>query len=384
MATAIWGGDALVKRYGKAGDPSARIGESWECWDDNAVASGAYAGETLAALRAQLGRDLTGPADPSARFPVLTKIIDACAALSVQVHPDDAYAQRVEHQPVGKTECWYILQAANDAELVLGWTRDTDRAEFERRVADGTLGEILRRVPVKAGDAFYLPAGTLHAIGAGIQLFETQQASDLTYRIFDWNRTGADGKPRELHVAKAADVLDFRATQPNAVAQLTFAHGSLERTVAIADARFAVERLQVAQAGTAVATGGRPLIVMALDAGVPIAVRRRHRRTAPVGDRRDPGRGRGGDLRSARAARCSCASSRIWTCCGPRPRRPASRRGRSMRSSVSSALRRARRFRGERATTTVRPALPGQPRPTPTRPRRESRSRRPRASGRAG
>jgi mannose-6-phosphate isomerase len=271
MATAIWGGDALVKRYGKTGDPNALIGESWECWDDNAVASGAYQGETLAALRAQLGGDLTGPVDPAQRFPVLTKIIDACAALSVQVHPDDAYAQRVEHQPVGKTECWYVLHAASDAELVLGWTRDTNREEFERRVADGTLGDILRRVPVKAGDAFYLPAGTLHAIGAGIQLFETQQASDLTYRIFDWNRTGADGKPRELHVAKAADVLDFRATLPNAVAQLTFAHGSLERTIAIADARFAVERLQIARAGTSVATGGRPLIVMALDDGVPIA-----------------------------------------------------------------------------------------------------------------
>ena len=143
---------------------------------------------------------------------MLTKIIDAREALSVQVHPDDAYAQRVEHQPNGKTECWYVLDCEPGAELVLGWTRDTTRDEYERRVADGTLGDILRRVPVTPGDAFYLPAGTLHAIGAGIQLFETQQASDLTYRIFDWNRVGADGKPRELHVQKAGDVLDFRAT----------------------------------------------------------------------------------------------------------------------------------------------------------------------------
>ena len=154
---------------------------------------------------------------------MLTKIIDARAALSVQVHPDDAYAQRVEHQPNGKTECWYVLACDAGAELVLGWTRDTSREEYERRVADGTLGDLLRRVPVQPGDVFYLPAGTLHAIGAGIQLFETQQTSDLTYRIFDWNRVGADGKPRELHVAKAADVLDYRASSRGAVRTLSYA-----------------------------------------------------------------------------------------------------------------------------------------------------------------
>jgi mannose-6-phosphate isomerase len=261
----------LVKRYGKPGDPTALLGESWECWDDNAIIGGNFAGETLAAVRAQLGHDLTGPIDPAARFPVLTKIIDAKAALSVQVHPDDAYAQRVEHQPVGKTECWYILAAEPGAELVLGWTRDTDRDEYERRVADGTLGEILRRVPVAPGEAYYLPAGTLHAIGAGIQLFETQQASDLTYRIFDWNRVGADGKPRELHVAKAADVLDFRATMPGAVTPIVFVDGGIERTVAIADRRFAVERIRVAQAGAALATGGRPMAVMAMGTELALA-----------------------------------------------------------------------------------------------------------------
>jgi len=271
MAAAIWGGDALVKRYGKPGDSTDRLGESWECWDDNTIVAGACNGETLSAARAQLGRALTGPADPVQRFPVLTKIIDAHAALSVQVHPDDAYAQRVEHQPVGKTECWYILAAEPGAELVLGWTHDTDRAEYERRVADGTLGDILRRVPVAPGQAYYLPAGTLHAIGAGIQLFETQQASDLTYRIFDWNRVGADGKPRELHVAKAADVLDFRATFPGAVAQLAFSAAGVERTIAIADARFAVERLRIASVGATIATGGRPLVLMAMDTPLAFA-----------------------------------------------------------------------------------------------------------------
>lgn len=265
LAPAIWGGDALVRTYGKTGDPSTPLGESWECWDEDPVAAGAFAGHTLGALRSELGADLMGALDPAQRFPVLTKIIDAREALSVQVHPDDAYAQRVEHQPVGKTEGWYILAAAPGAELVLGWTRDTDRAEFECRVAEGTLGEILRRVRVQAGDAFFLPAGTLHAIGAGIQLFEAQQASDLTYRIFDWNRVGSDGRPRELHAAKAADVLDFRATFPDAVRPLAFADGDARHTVLLAGRRFTLERLDLAGPATLPAEN-RPPAITAMDA----------------------------------------------------------------------------------------------------------------------
>lgn len=261
---AIWGGDALVSRYGKIGDRTALLGESWECWDENRLANAD--GRTLAELRTELGRALTGTIDPTRVFPVLTKIIDARQALSVQVHPDDAYAQRVEHEPNGKTECWYILDAAPDAELVLGWSRDTTREEYERRVADGTLGDILRRIKVAPGEAFYLPAGTLHAIGAGIQLFETQQASDLTYRIFDWNRVGADGKPRQLHVERAADVLDFRATSPGAVRQLGFDDDGLRRTLLIADRRFLVEVVTVRRSETQLATDGLPLTITAMDA----------------------------------------------------------------------------------------------------------------------
>jgi mannose-6-phosphate isomerase len=266
LTTAIWGGDALVRRYGKPGDPEQKLGESWECWDENRVANGALAGTTLAELRAELGGALTGPIEHTRIFPVLTKIIDARDALSVQVHPDDAYAQRVEHQPNGKTECWYILACEPGAKLVLGWARDTTREEYERRVADGTLGEILRRVPVHPGDAFYLPAGTLHAIGAGIQLFETQQASDLTYRIFDWNRTGADGKPRELHVQKAGDVLDYRATFRGAVQQLAYEEEGLEHTLLIAAERFLVERVTVTRADAYVQTDARPLTITTMDA----------------------------------------------------------------------------------------------------------------------
>ena len=235
---AIWGGDALVKRFGKKADPNAKIGESWECWDENRVLNGPLAGKTIADLRAQLGATLLGDLDPQQLFPILTKIIDARDALSVQVHPDDAYAQRVEHQHNGKTECWYILSANEGAELVYGWKQDTTREEYERRVADGTLGDILRRVPVKAGETYYLPAGTLHAIGAGIILFETQQASDLTYRIFDWNRVGADGKPRELNVTKAADVLDYHQGARGAAETIAYHYEGLDRTALVASSRF--------------------------------------------------------------------------------------------------------------------------------------------------
>lgn len=264
LTGAIWGGNALVRRYGKKGDADAAIGESWECWDENRVVNGIYAGRTLGQLRLDLRAELLGTIDPNRIFPILTKIIDARDWLSVQVHPDDAYAQRVEGQPFGKTECWYVLDAAPGAELVLGWSRPTDAHEVRARVADGTLGALLRRVPVKADEVYYIPAGALHAIGAGIVLFETQQASDLTYRIFDWNRTGADGKPREMHVEKAADVLDYSAGTNAAVEPLTYALEGFRRTALVADERFFVERVVATETPAALRTHERPLIVMTL------------------------------------------------------------------------------------------------------------------------
>lgn len=266
MSPAIWGGDLLVERYGKEGDPNEKIGESWECWDTNVVENGALEGKTLAQLRGELGAALLGDLDPNELFPILTKIIDAQGSLSVQVHPGDAYAQRVEHQNNGKTECWYVLDAKPGAQLVMGWNKETTREEYERRVADGSLGDILNRVDVKAGDAFYIPAGTLHAIGEGIVIFETQQASDLTYRIFDWNRTGPDGKPRQLHVEKAADVLDYNKYTAPPIEPLTYAYEGFQRTALIADTHFLVERVQATETPAQMQTHGRPLIVMSLDA----------------------------------------------------------------------------------------------------------------------
>jgi mannose-6-phosphate isomerase len=267
---AIWGGDALALRYGKPADPQATTGESWECWDDNRVASGPYAGWTLARLRAELGSALMGYVDPGRIFPLLTKLIDARHSLSVQVHPDDAYARRVEGQGNGKTECWYILEADPDANIVLGWNRDTTRGEYLERVRDGSLGELLRRVPVRSGDAFHLPAGTLHAIGGGIVLYEVQQASDLTYRIFDYNRLGPDGKPRALHVERAADVLDYHHSSAGALRSLRYVLDGLPRTTLVADRRFAVERVELEGTRHGYDLEGGPLVVLALETPVEL------------------------------------------------------------------------------------------------------------------
>ncbi|HTU81003.1 MAG TPA: type I phosphomannose isomerase catalytic subunit [Candidatus Acidoferrales bacterium] len=272
LTTAIWGGDELVRDYGKRGTIGEKLAESWECWDANAVLDGALQGKTVADLRAELRGRLVGDLDPSQIFPILTKIITAHDWLSVQVHPDDAYARRVEHQRNGKTECWYVFSAEPDAEIVLGWTRDTSRQEYERRVADGTLGEILRKIPVKAGDTFYIPAGEVHAIGAGIVLFETQQASDLTYRMFDWNRVGPDGKGRELHVQKAADVLDYRAGTSGALFQLPYRFEGLKRTALIGSARFVVERVIAGAEPASINLADRPAIVMTLDEPLEVCV----------------------------------------------------------------------------------------------------------------
>jgi mannose-6-phosphate isomerase len=219
----------------------------------------------------RLGPKLLGDINPKRIFPVLTKIITAHDWLSVQVHPDDAYAQRVEHQPVGKTECWYVLAAQPQAQIIYGWTRDTSREEYLQRVADGTLAEILRKIDLKAGDTVYIPHGVVHAIGPGVTVFETQQASDLTYRMFDFNRVGLDGKPRELNVQKAADVLNYEATAAGTLLQLPYHFEGLDRTALIADDHFVVERIVATGEPASLRTNGRPLILMSLNEPLEVA-----------------------------------------------------------------------------------------------------------------
>ncbi len=271
LTTQVWGGDELVRVYGKHGDPQARLGESWECWDTDRILNGSLAGNSVAYLRMRLGPKLLGDINPKRIFPVLTKIITAHDWLSVQVHPDDAYAQRVEHQPFGKTECWYVLDAQPQAQIIYGWTRDTSREEYLQRVADGTLGDILRKIDLKTGDTVYIPHGVVHAIGPGVTVFETQQASDLTYRMFDFNRLGLDGKPRELNVQKAADVLKYEATATGTLLQIPYHFEGLDRTALIADEHFVVERIVATNEPASLRTNGRPLILMSLNEPLEVA-----------------------------------------------------------------------------------------------------------------
>lgn len=206
----LWGGNRLETDFGMHSGLS-KTAEAWvlSCHKDgnSIVANGKYTGMTLSeALKAE-GKEVLGTkAQGSEDFPILIKLIDAKKDLSVQVHPDDAYAKEHENS-LGKTECWYVLDCDPDAELIYGLQREVTKEELTAYIENDTLLEIAQKVKVHKGDFFFIPAGTLHAIGSGILLAEIQQSSNVTYRVYDYGRLGADGKPRPLHKAKAADVI---------------------------------------------------------------------------------------------------------------------------------------------------------------------------------
>ena len=204
----IWGGTRLRDEFGKD-SPLERLAESWElsCHPDgeSIIASGENMGMTLAEY-IRLHPEAAGKIFRKGEaFPILVKLIDAKDDLSVQVHPDDEYAVR-EEGSLGKTEMWYILDCDEGAELIYGFRERVSREDFRRAIEENTLLEYVNRVPVKKGDVFFIPPGTLHAIGKGMLIAEIQQSSNVTYRVYDYGRVGADGKPRELHIEKALDV----------------------------------------------------------------------------------------------------------------------------------------------------------------------------------
>lgn len=207
----IWGGTRLVDEFGFETD-GEKAAEAWvlSCHKDgdSTVCNGVFKGLSLGAVLAKWGKEALGKnAERFAYFPLLIKLIDAKDRLSVQVHPNDTYALANEGE-YGKTEMWYIVDAEDDASLIYGFTRNVTKEEFEQRIRDNTLEEVCNYVPVKKGDVFFIPAGTLHAIGKGILIAEVQQNSNTTYRVSDYGRLGADGKPRPLHIEKAVAVTD--------------------------------------------------------------------------------------------------------------------------------------------------------------------------------
>ena len=212
----VWGGRSLETLYGKALPADVPIGESWEVsdrpGDESVIANGALAGRTLRWLMANHGDAVLGDAAAAGdnRFPLLCKILDARDKLSLQVHPPPA----VDHLGEPKTEMWYIARADAGAELYVGLKRGVTRTQFEDELRAGTVANCFHRIPVRAGDVMFLPSGRVHAIGAGLVIFEIQQNSDTTFRVFDWNRLGLDGAPRALHLAESLASIDFDDFEP--------------------------------------------------------------------------------------------------------------------------------------------------------------------------
>ena len=203
----IWGGTRIASAFGRDIDLPV-CAESWEISERSegmsVVSNGPLTGATLASLIDDHGEALLGA---SGRFPLLIKIIDAAKTLSVQVHPHNANAEQVNGEP--KTEMWYILAADDDACVYLGTEDGVDGVAFRKAIDDGGVEPLLHRIPVKAGDAVFVPGGTMHAIGAGCLLMEVQQNSNTTYRVYDWGRVGHDGQPRELHIDQAMAVTEW-------------------------------------------------------------------------------------------------------------------------------------------------------------------------------
>ena len=243
----IWGGTRLKDEWGKQTD-KAIIAESWElsaqAHCSSVIHTGPLAGMPFTEF-CQRYPEAMGTQSTADIFPILIKLIDARQALSVQVHPDDRYAARVENG-LGKTEVWIVLDSEPGASLYFGVKEDTTREELERRIADNTLTDILRSVPARPGDVFFIPAGTIHAIGARLLIAEVQQNSNTTYRVYDYGRIGADGNPRELHVEKALDVSTLSPTPlqcPGAATLADTAEYTLRRLIACP--YFTVDRLDL-------------------------------------------------------------------------------------------------------------------------------------------
>ncbi|HOW64363.1 MAG TPA: class I mannose-6-phosphate isomerase [Candidatus Paceibacterota bacterium] len=244
----VWGGRKMAELYGKALPPDVPIGESWEISDRTDVVSvienGPWAGRDLRWLMEQHGEALMGAAAPlNGRFPLLIKILDARADLSLQVHPPAAIAGSLHGDP--KSEMWYVTDTAPDARLFAGLKQGVQQAEFEQRLQQGTVADCFHQIPVRAGDAMWLPSGRVHGLGAGVVLFEIQQNSDTTYRVFDWNRVGLDGQPRQLHIDQAMASIDFNDFEPGLIQSKFSRSATVKLRFLLEDPLFSVHALQI-------------------------------------------------------------------------------------------------------------------------------------------
>lgn len=208
----LWGGRRLKEDFSKDIELSP-LAETWECSTHpdgpSIVASGIYEGMTLREVLKEHPEYMGKSHVDKGGLPILIKFIDAKADLSVQVHPDDAYAREHEGGALGKSEMWYVLDAQRDTDIIYGFRHEMDRRTLQESLENGTVGRYLQKVPIQKDDVFYIPAGQVHAIGAGALMAEIQESSNLTYRMFDYNRLDKTGNPRPLHIEKAVEVADL-------------------------------------------------------------------------------------------------------------------------------------------------------------------------------
>lgn len=236
----LWGGSALRDRFGKEARPDTAVGESWEIngmsGESSVAANGFLKGNSLEEIIEVYMGDLVGDAvyeKFGTEFPLLIKFIDARATLSIQVHPDDKLSTE-RHHAWGKTEMWYIIDNKPDAIIYTGFRRKITKEEYLHFLEGKNLESIINATPVRPGDSFFIPAGMVHAIGAGVLLTEIQQTSDVTYRIYDWDRVDASGKPREMHTVLALDAINFDFDQTG----LVRAEPEVNRPVELASCRY--------------------------------------------------------------------------------------------------------------------------------------------------
>jgi mannose-6-phosphate isomerase len=246
----IWGARDLAPLFPEHSHESEPIGEAWMTGDECVFASGEFAGRKLGEVWPSLPEEWTGTTLRGLpRIPLLVKFIFPEEKLSVQVHPDDAYAEKNEHAAggVGKTEMWYVVHAREHAAVRVGLNPDVTRESFQRAIVDGTVENCLGTAAVRPGDAIFVPAGTAHTICPGVVLCEIQQHSDITYRVFDYNRVGTDGKPRALHLRQALDVMQFGEQSGGLCAPVSITRGALTETIYAACRHFAAERWEFSE-----------------------------------------------------------------------------------------------------------------------------------------
>lgn len=240
----IWGGEKLKEKYGYP-IPSKQTGEAWVISahpnGPSQIKNGPLKGKTLAEAWEGYGELFNKDAGNKEDYPLLVKLLDANANLSVQVHPDDTYAREVEGVPYGKTECWYVVSAEPESELIIGH-HATSRDELQQMMQSGKWDALLKRVPVQAGDFVHVPSGTIHAIGSGIMILETQQSSDITYRVYDYDRTDDAGNKRELHLEKAAQVTTVPDNRAALMEHAEEKQGDLSIKRLVEDPYFTVEQ----------------------------------------------------------------------------------------------------------------------------------------------